>query len=198
MNKIVDNRFSNNANNHFNQSGNFGVFGQARPDTGERAENSPLQVGMTVNISNIDVKSEILPPGIYNFRVTKAELADHFCGPNGKIPDCTKIRVNMQLLDPLGKVAFATENFFLVNMDWPLRKLRKFYISLGMLEENATSMKITTDVVGKYGRAKVSTATYEGKDGQKYDNNHIDDFVPLDPDDPIPDGMPMKSAPLPF
>ncbi len=191
--------FSNNANNHFAQTGDFGQFGTMQADTTQAptAENACLRAGMTVDISDIDQTSAVLPEGIYNFKVTKCELLDYFHKAGGKLPDCTEMRVNVQLLPPSGEVAFATIRFYLINDKMQLRKLRDFYISLGMLAEDAKTMPLTPAVKGKFGRAKVKPHDYQGRDGKTNTSNQVEFFVPLTPEDPIP-GMPMTTAKLPF
>lgn len=195
----MNNGFLNNSNNHFNSTGSFGQYGSAQPDTGSAptTENALLQPGMNVDISDIDVVSAVLPEGIYNFQVTKAELVDYMHKPGGKLPDCTEMRVNVQLLPPTGEVAFATIRFYLINDKMQLRKLRDFYVSIGMLDKEAKTMQITSDVKGKFGRAKVKPHDYTGKDGKTNTNNQVEFFMELDPDDPIP-GATMQSDPLPF
>ena len=59
-------------------------------------------------------------------------------------------------------------------------------------------MQITSDVKGKFGRAKVKPHDYTGKDGKTNTNNQVEFFMELDPDDPIPGGVPMGSDGLPF
>ena len=196
----MNNGFLNNSNNHFNSTGSFGQYGSAQPDTGSAptTENALLQPGMNVDISDIDVVSAVLPEGIYNFQVTKVELMDYMHKPDGKLPDCTEMRVNVQLLPPTGEVAFATIRFYLINDKMQLRKLRDFYVSIGMLDKEAKTMQITSDVKGKFGRAKVKPHDYTGKDGKTNTNNQVEFFMELDPDDPIPDGAPMGSDGLPF
>lgn len=196
----MNNGFLNNSNTHFNSTGSFGQYGAAQPEAvnAPTTENALLQPGMNVDISDIDVVSAVLPEGIYNFKITKAELVDYMHKPGGKLPDCTEMRVGVQLLPPTGEVAFATIHFYLINDKMQLRKLRDFYVSIGMLDKEAKTMQITSDVKGKFGRAKVKPHDYTGKDGKTNTNNQVEFFMELDPDDPIPDGAPMGSDGLPF
>lgn len=196
----MNNGFLNNSNNHFNSTGSFGQYGAAQSEAvnAPTTENALLQPGMNVDISDIDVVSAVLPEGIYNFKITKAELVDYMHKPGGKLPDCTEMRVGVQLLPPTGEVAFATIHFYLINDKMQLRKLRDFYVSIGMLDKEAKTMQITSDVKGKFGRAKVKPHDYTGKDGKTNTNNQVEFFMELDPDDPIPGGVPMSSDGLPF
>lgn len=196
----MNNGFLDNSNNHFNSTGSFGQYGSAQPEAvnAPTTENALLQPGMNVDISDIDVVSAVLPEGIYNFKITKAELMDYMHKPGGKLPDCTEMRVNVQLLPPTGEVAFATIHFYLINDKMQLRKLRDFYVSIGMLDKEAKTMQITPNVKGKFGRAKVKPHDYTGKDGKTNTNNQVEFFMELDPDDPIPGGVSTGSDALPF
>lgn len=182
----------------------FSQFGTLRNDNDPAPhgqapqEVSLFDVGAVVDISNLDPSAVVLPEGMYNFRVTKAELSDHFKKtPDAKIPDCTQMTVNLKLLPPTGQVAFARARFFLCSNQYALKTLRDFYLSIGMIDKDAKTMTISTDVVGKYGRAKFKVHNWTDEKGQ-HSNNEVAYFVELDPDDPVP-GMDTGGAEkLPF
>lgn len=187
---------------NFNAS-SFGQFGPVRVDKDPAPHGQPaaadvklFDVGDTLDISDVGTGAGVvLPEGFYNFKVTKAEISDYFHREGGKLPDCTQMVVHMKLLPPTGEIGYSKVNFYFINNRMQLGKLRDFYVSVGILPEGATTMTITADVSGRYGRAKFEVNKYKDRNGNDRTNNRPVYFMPLDPDDPIPGvTMPANTA----
>lgn len=186
----------------------FGQFGAPQRDNDPTPHAQPantpqadiFDVGATLDVSNVDDLGELLPEGIYNFQVTKAELVDYFPKAGGKLPACTEMKVRLRLMSPTGAFNYVTAMFFFVKDQMQLKKLKDFYISIGLMEPTAKTLTVQAADACKdrYGRAKVSVHDYRDKNGNNRQSNQVDWFTQLDPDDPIPGVEMGNNTQVPF
>mgnify|MGYP006956020382 CR=1 FL=1 len=214
----MNDSFSAHANTHFNNpkdrnplgggASTFDQFGSPQRDNDPEPHSiqGPMQqaeifdVGATLDVSNVDDLGELLDEGIYNFQVTKAELVDYFPKAGGKLPACTEMDVRLRLMAPTGAFGYTTARFYFVKDQMQLKKLKDFYISIGLMDPSATSLTVQPADACKdrYGRAKVSVHDYTDRNGNKRQSNQVDWFTQLDPDDPIPGVEMGNNTQVPF
>nr|DAG49985.1 MAG TPA: Protein of unknown function (DUF669) [Bacteriophage sp.] len=147
----------------------FSQFGVAHADNDPTPHGvTTFDVGDEIDVSGLPAfgaRAEIkpLPEGMYNFTVADMTAEDYEPKTeNGKIPPCTKLNVKLHITDKDGVKHPVFDRLYLCGLDWSIRKIRDFFASIGVTSDNG-KLKITMDVGGRTGRAKIEIHEYNGK-----------------------------------
>ena len=138
-------------------------------------------MGWNDEISN-DSSFTLLPPADYPFTVSKFERGVHSPKPGGKLPECNKAILT---LDVNGQTSITHTLFLHRSMEW---KLAEFFRAIGSRKHGETFAMNWQTITGKTGRCKIGVReyTYQGEDREA---NEIVNFLDPAIDDSDTDGM---------
>lgn len=117
----------------------------------------------------------LLPPGDYNFTVTKFERA-RFQGSQN-LPPCNQAKLEITIHSPEHGDVIVFHNLYLHTKTEGL--LSAFFTGIGQKKKGEPLRMNWNAVVGAKGRCQIEHYTYT-KDGREYKNNQIKKFYPYD------------------
>lgn len=146
------------------------------------AEIIDRELGWDDEIEREGQEFTILPDGDYNFTVTAFERARHEPKRDasgkiiGKMPACNKAILTLEFENPSdpGNPVPIKHNLFLHTRTEGL--ISDFLIGIGQKKHGEPTKPKWGEMVGSKGRAKLTTRTWRGQDGQEYKSNNIKKF----------------------
>lgn len=133
----------------------------------------------------------VLPPGDYNFTVTKFERG-RFTGSD-KMPACNQAKLELTVHSPEYGDVIVFHNLFLHTKTEGL--LSNFFAGIGQKRKGEKLRMNWNAVVGARGRLKLEINTFRGRDGQERTNNQVKSFYAADD---APAGQQQASHQAPF
>ena len=123
----------------------------------------------------IEKESEftLLPPGEYDFTVTRFERARHIPKPGAKLPACNKANLTLTVNTPGGPVNIFHTLFMHSSMEGALTA---FFTGIGQRKKGERLQPRWHEVVGAEGRAEIEINQYQSG-GQDRENNRVKKFI---------------------
>ena len=127
-------------------------------------DNKTFAFGQAIDVSGVSTGGNTplvtLPEGDYNFTVRKAEKGD-FAGSD-KMPACPQLIIGMTVDGGELGTGYCTARLYLCSQG--LKKLKAFYVSIGVIKKDDKQLIPTIDIIGKTGNASFGTHAHEGKE----------------------------------
>lgn len=114
----------------------------------------------------------VLPPGDYDFTVTKFERA-RFAGSE-KMPACNQAKLEITVHSPEHGDVVVFHNLFLHTKTEGL--LSNFFAGIGQKKKGEKAKMNWQAVVGSKGRLKLEINKFRGRDGVEKTNNQVQKF----------------------
>ena len=130
------------------------------------------ELGWDDPIENDGPKYIVLPPGDYDFTVTKFERG-RFAGSE-KLPPCSKATVTIHIDTPEGEVNIDHQLFLHTKTQG---FLSAFFISIGQMKKNEKANMNWPQVPGSKGRCTVYINNWTDDEGKPRQNNKISKFL---------------------
>lgn len=142
-------------------------------------EDMSLDWDSSLTKEDVESANQLLPDGEYYFRVIKFEKA-RFNGSAKMQPSpMAKVTIEVSFPDEMQNV--WTENLILNKIC--IWKAHQFFQACGLIGHGYEGVLPWGRILGASGRAKVSTRTYDGKDGEKKKANQVDRWLPPEAED---------------
>jgi hypothetical protein len=118
----------------------------------------------------------LLPPGDYDFTVTKVERG-RFNGSE-KMPPCNQAKLELTVHSPEHGNVVVFHNLFLHTKTEGL--LSNFFAGIGQKKKGEPLKMNWPAVFGRTGRLKLEINKFRGRDGEEKTNNQVKSFYPAD------------------
>ena len=116
--------------------------------------------------------NDILPEGVYPFRVANMERTRH---SGGKYDGAPKVKLELDVSGPDGPVKVRCQLFFATGLIW---KARAFFRSIGQPVEHGKPFSPNWNkVLGQEGTARFDVREYTDKDGNNRKVNDVKEFL---------------------
>lgn len=122
----------------------------------------------------------LLPPGDYDFTVTKFERG-RFSGSE-KMPACNQAKLELTVHSPEHGDVVVFHNLFLHTKTEGL--LSNFFAGIGQKKKGEKAQMNWNAVTGRRGRLKLEINKFRGRDGEERTNNQVKSFYPADEQQP--------------
>jgi len=116
-----------------------------------------------------------LPPGEYDFEVTKFERGRYEPSPQATMPACPSANLEITVYDSvIGSRKIQHRLFLHTRTEWTISA---FFLSIGQKKKDEPFKPDWQMVVGSKGRAKVGIRKYKGNNGNDREINEILSFL---------------------
>ena len=127
-------------------------------------DNKTFNFGQAIDVSDVSTGGNaplvVLPEGNYDFTIRKAEKGD-FAGSD-KMPACPQLTIGMTVDGGELGTGYCTARLYLCSQG--LKKLKAFYVSIGVIKKDDKKLVPTIDVIGMTGNASFGTHAHDGKE----------------------------------